>query len=126
MSDNPVVDRVARHIDSSPAGGTLPLGAYPVPTHGYFVGGAGPTLTFQSEQVMREHWGMVESFVRSVYGLGHQYLGWWTDPATGKVYLDCSTWHAEAASADAHAVKRGEIAFYDIENGADVKTGSIA
>lgn len=120
-----ITDRVAHHMDNSPQGGTLPLGDYPVPTHGYLVGGAGPALVFPSEQGMREHWDMVRAFVDIAHAAGHQYVGWWTDPKTGKVYIDCSTWHWLAASADAQAVKRGEIAFYDIERGADVTTGSV-
>ena len=121
-----IAQLVRHHIDNAPEGGTLSLLGHSVPTHGYLVGGAGPALVFRNEADLRDHWEIVEDYVTGVVHHGHQYVGWWTDPETGKVYLDCSTWHAEAASADAHAVKRGEIAFYGIERGADVKTGSIA
>lgn len=119
------IAQLARHhIDNSPAGGTLSLLGHSVPTYGYLVGGAGPVLVFQSEDALREHWGMVESFVSAVHAHGHQFVGWWTDPETGKVYLDVSTWHPDMYQADEQAMRRGEIAFFDIEGASDVETGS--
>jgi len=120
------IAQLVRHrIDNAPAGGTVSLRrSLPVPTYGYLVGGAGPVLVFQSEEALREHWGMVESFVSAVYAHGHQYIGWWTDPETEKVYLDVSTWHAELYDADRLSQRRGEIAFFDIENNDSLKTGA--
>ncbi|QMP84457.1 putative DNA endonuclease VII [Streptomyces phage Dagobah] len=117
--------RVRHCIDNAPAGGTVALdGVLSLPTHGYFVGGAGPLLVFQSEDMLRESWGIVESFVSSMTVHGHRYIGWWTDPETEKVYLDCTTWHPDMYQADRHAMRRGEIAFYDVEGRTDIKTGS--
>ena len=122
------MDRVAlakHRIDNHPAGGTLTLsGELGTPNHGYFVGGAGPLLAFQSEEMLRENWKAVESYVSAMISSGHQHLGWWTDPETEKVYLDCSTWHPDMFQADQHAMRRGEIAFYDVEGDRDIKTGS--
>ena len=119
-----IVQLVRHHIDNAPEGGTLPLSGQGMPTHGYMVGGAGPVLVFQSEEMLRGHWGMVESFVSAAVAHGHQFIGWWTDPETQKVYLDCSTWHPDMHQADRHSMRRGEIAFYDIEGSTDIKTGS--
>lgn len=120
-----IVQNVRHHIDNSPAGGTASLRhSLPVPTHGYMVGGAGPVLVFQSEEALREHWEIVEDYVLGVFHHGHQFVGWWTDPETGKVHLDCSTWHPDMYQADQQATRRGEIAFFDIEGETDVKTGS--
>jgi hypothetical protein len=120
-----IVERVRHCIDNSPAGGTLAIdGGLGLPTHGYFVGGAGPLLVFQSENMLRQCWGSVESYVSAAVAHGQQYVGWWTDPETGKVYLDCSTWHGDMFTADQQAMRRGEIAFYDVECACDIKTGS--
>lgn len=120
-----IIARVRRSIDNQPAGGTLALEeGLGLPRYGYFVGGAGPLLVFQSEDMLREHWESVGSYVAAVIAGGHQYVGWWTDPETGKVYVDCSTWHPDVFQADQQAMRRGEIAFYDVEGACDVKTGS--
>jgi hypothetical protein len=121
---NKIAEIVAHHIDNSPAGGTLPLSDYPLPNHGYFVGGAGPVLVFPSERVMRDNWPTVKAYAYGVRLSDHQFIGWWTDPETGKVYLDCSTWHGDMFTADQQAMRRGEIAFYDVEHACDIKTGS--
>lgn len=119
-----IAQLVRHHIDNAPGGGTLSLLGHSVPAYGYLVGGAGPVLVFRNEADLREHWGMVESFVSAVHAHGHQFIGWWTDPETEKVYLDCSTWHAELYDADRLSQRRGEIAFYDIENNDSLKTGA--
>lgn len=120
-----IIARVRHSIDNAPAGGTLALaGELGLPTRGYMVGGAGPALVFQSEDMLREHWGSVESYVRAAVAEGQQYVGWWTDPETEKVYLDCSTWHPDMYQADQQAMRRGEIAFYDVEGACDIKTES--
>lgn len=119
-----IIRLVLHRIDNAPAGGTLSLAGSGHPTHGYMVGGAGPTLVFQSEDMLREHWGSVESYASAMIAHGHQFLGWWTDPETSRVHLDVATWHPDMFQADQQAMRRGEIAFYDIERGADVKTGS--
>lgn len=119
-----IIDIVRHAIDNEPGGGTRALSGGPLPSWGYFVGGAGPLLVFQSEDRMREHWGMVESFVSAVYVHGYEHIGWWTDPETGKFYLDVSTWHESAITADQRADERGEIAFYGVEEQDSLKTGS--
>lgn len=123
MNSN-IIDVVRHAIDNEPAGGTRALVGPEVQTHGYFVGGAGPVLVFQSEGKMREHQGMVESFISSVHALGYGYIGWWTDPETGKFYLDVSTWHESVITADRLASERGEIAFFGVEERDALLTGS--
>lgn len=54
--------------------------------------------------------------------LDDEYLGAWTDPSTGTLYLD-ATEHIESRSqAMAAAEKRGELAIWDIRASEEVLT----
>lgn len=101
---------VLHDILHSPEGGTADLGGLPLPTTGYFVGGAGTALVFPSADTVDEYL-LREYLLRTTA----RYIGWWTDAETGKVYVDQSDWIAGYAEAENTARTRGEIAFWDIE-----------
>ena len=84
---------------------------------GYWVGGAGSTLVFNSEQLIML--ALVNEFFESCLS---EYVGWWTDSETGKVYFDAVTWFPDLRAAHRAAEDRGEIAFWDIANGEEVRT----
>lgn len=49
-----------------------------------------------------------------------KYLGMWTDPATGKTYLDVSEVEMDAASVRDKCMNNDQIAFYDLQTGSSV------
>jgi hypothetical protein len=51
------------------------------------------------------------------------HIGGWTDPETGKTYLDVSHNIANRQAAIAAGRQRNQIAIYDVKHGTDIKTG---
>ncbi len=106
-------------------GGTMSLReSMSVPSYGYMVGGAGPVLVLRDSLGVDESRFLVESYLSHVRIQGHGFVGWWTDRETGKFYLDCSTWHESVTDADRASTERKEIAFYDLGNDREMRTGS--
>jgi hypothetical protein len=54
---------------------------------------------------------------------GSRYTGRWTDPATGKVYIEKSTHVAGAAQAMSLGRTRNQISIYDLANKRTIGTG---
>lgn len=107
-----VVDRII----ANPKGGTVHLGGLPLPTTGYFVGGAGAALAFRGRREI-DRYLTIQLLLRA----DACYIGWWTDPGTGKVWVDQSEWYPFLADARREAAYRGEIAFWDIARGEEVR-----
>lgn len=76
-------------------GGTFNLSGLPLPTDGYWVGGAEFGTT--------------------------NYLGWWRDSETGLVHLDGVNHFNTLAWAEKVGRDRGEIAIYDIANAREIR-----
>lgn len=85
-----------------------------LPTTGYFVGGVGKPLVFDS----REDANTPDALARIAAFIDAQcaeYIGWWADSETGKVYVDGTSWFRLASEASEAAFQRHEIAFWDID-----------
>lgn len=100
-------------IIDNPEGGTVSLLGDPLPQDGYFVGGRVSALIIEGDP--RGYREEIDFFIEYLHTLGAEYLGWWLDEDTGKLWVDCSDWFADYATAERVCRARGEIAFYDIE-----------
>lgn len=97
-------------VPSAPQGGTVPLTSLPMPTTGYFVGGATASLIYASLDDV--NWPEVNLFVESAHT---SYVGWWVDGSTGKVYFDQVNWYQNKWTALSIARVRGELAVWWID-----------
>lgn len=95
--------------------GTASTSGADLPGEGYFVGGVGDALVFDGFGEAN-----ASTALRKVAEfLGAQsaaYIGWWADSASGKIYVDGTSWHADYDDAEQACRERGEIAFWDIAN----------
>jgi hypothetical protein len=115
-------DRVSitDRILAEPEGGTASLGAHEVPTTGYFVGGVVASLVLDMPTSHSD--AKIHEFVGRLFRtLDAEYVGWWVDGETGKLYVDGTSWHADYDEAESVCRQRHEIAFYDIENQRDFR-----
>lgn len=106
------VDRIV----SNPVGGTAHLVGRSLPTDGYFVGGAGSALVFRTA-------GEVDRYLATQFMLraSAPYVGWWIDQETRKLYIDQVEWFPFLVDARREAAHLGEIAFWDIAAGREVR-----
>lgn len=104
---------VVNTIIDNPEGGTFRLSGEALPTTGYFVGGRVSALIIEGDP--RGYREEIEFFVEYLSTLGADYVGWWLDEDTGKIWVDCSDWFRDYETAERICRGRGEIAFYDIE-----------
>lgn len=101
--------------------GTIMLDFSALPSFGFFVGGVGQPLVFGSAQEANTSQALrrITEFVGSTEAL---FVGWWTDSADGKVYVDGSEWYPDVDKAQRAAEERGEIAFWDIASASEIRT----
>jgi hypothetical protein len=116
------VDYFAQIVEN-PEGGTASLRGAELPTSGYFVGGIVFPLVLPGELgfAPAAEW-YVEVF--ATYLTEHinaDFLGWWTDSETGKVWVDGTTWHATGLEAGRVGRERGEIAIFDVAAQAEIR-----
>jgi len=111
---------IAQQILDNPEGGTAHTEGDPLPTGGFFVGGAGTVLIFRNQDEMDES--LIKAWLADP---ATGYVGWWTDQDTGKVYLDWSSWYRSHSQACFWAARRGEIAFWDIARDQEVRTREV-
>lgn len=90
-----------------------------LPAFGYWVGGAGPCLVIPPATGAANARLVIRSFLAESVA---SYFCWWTDAEDGKFYLDCVTWAPDVDKAQRLAAERGEIAFWDIEADAEIRT----
>lgn len=91
-------------IESGTTGGTFNRDGKSLPTAGYFVGGAVPSLINPTRA-------QVEEFVTYV---GADYVGFWEDSETLALYIDAVDHvHTDAAALRLSEL-RNEIAYWDI------------
>ncbi len=102
------VDRIV----ANPEGGTAHLVGNPLPTTGYFVGGAGAGLVFPPTADV-DRYMLTQMMLRA----SSEFVGWWTDPETGRLHVDQVTHEVTYIGAEVACRDRREIAFYDIERG---------
>ncbi len=103
--------------------GTIPLteSVTLAPATGYFVGGAGSVLVFPNREDANRPTGL-KLLTEFVAHATSKFVGWWEDSETGKVYVDQSDWFLTGGEAQNAAAVRGEIAFWDIEGGQEIRT----
>jgi hypothetical protein len=102
-------------ITSSPSGGTVSLAGDELPGTGYFVGGLVSPLIIEPGDSPAYQRDALETFASYlVETVGAEYLGWWTDEDTDKLWVDGTTWHETEFEAGRAGRRRREIAVYDI------------
>lgn len=109
-----IIDRIA----GAPAGGTLPIRGHVVPAMGYMVGGGWPPVVFQPEWSAEEIRSRLEAYIMR---LPTPYVGWWIDSRSGRLYVDGSDWFAVREDAERVARGRGELAFWDLSAGDEIR-----
>lgn len=109
---------IITRIAGEPAGGTLPTRGHVVPARGYMVGGAWPTIVLEPGQSVETMRPRLEAFIMR---LPTPYVGWWEDTQSGRLYVDGADWFAVREDAERVARDRGEIAFWDLSAGAEIR-----
>lgn len=104
--------------------GTLDTLGYDLPLTGYFVGGRGEALVFESTEDANRS-ASLRKIGEFVEGTEARYVGWWTDSETGKVYVDGTDWFASEYAAGRSARERKEIAFWDIERERELRVAYV-
>lgn len=109
-------DMVENRVD-----GTIASDGEPLPTYGYYVGGAVKSLVFDSPDAVDR--GEVAYWAGKAPAL---FYGVWTDQETGKVYFDVSTWWITREIAMEIARAHGELAIWDIAGSREIRVGPIS
>jgi len=84
--------------------------------HGYYVGGLFPSLVFDSVDTVDR--GEVAWWIGTHVA---KFYGVWADEETGKVYIDAVDWTYDLVAALTVGRNRGEIAVWDIAQGAEIR-----
>lgn len=103
---------IIRQIIDNPDGGTVVAGAGIKATSeygGYYVGGNGKPFIADSVESM--HQGQLREWLDAQSA---DYIGWWTDSADGKLYVDGTDWFPTREAAAKASFDRHEIAFWGI------------
>jgi hypothetical protein len=106
-----IVDSMLSKIAEGVTGGTYHVDGNTVPDHGYFVGGAVPSLINPTREQMIE-------FVETA---GADYVGFWEDSETLALYVDAVDWTPSEAFARRLSELRSEIAFWDVKRSQEVR-----
>lgn len=101
-----------RNLADRVTGGTFSLDGKALPTDGYFVGGAVPSLVNPTRE-------QVEEFIASAPS---DYVGFWEDSETLALYIDAVDHVPSRAYARRLAALRSEIAFWDIGANDEIRT----
>lgn len=116
-------EQIIEKIFANPEGGTAPLYSEELPSIGYYVGGLASPLILSTplEYVPDARWDakVFINYLREYVAC--QYVGWWSDSETGKVWIDATTWHTREFTAEKVARERREIAIYDIHNDRELR-----
>jgi hypothetical protein len=117
---------IVETILGNPQGGTVKLGGGDLPVTGYFVGGVVNPLLIEPDdrpedvrdnlKFFLEYLAEDTEAVRSV-----QYVGWWTDEETGRLWVDGTSWHETEYEARRTGWERREIAIFDIERDRELR-----
>lgn len=112
-----MIAELVQQILSNSEGGTVRMDGRPLPTTGYFVGGAGRALEIDMSDGAIGAASAIDRITDYLKGVTLDrvmYVGWWTDSETGKLWLDTTTWTANYNQAEQWCTDRDEIAFWDI------------
>jgi hypothetical protein len=107
-----IVDDMLSKISQGITGGTYSVDGRVVPDHGFFVGGAVPSLINPTREQMID-------FIETA---GADYVGFWEDSETLALYVDA----VDHTDSEPYAVRlaqlRGESAYWDASKGQEVRT----
>lgn len=106
-----IVDSMLAKIADGVTGGTYSVDGHDVPDHGYFVGGAVPSLINPTRAQMID-------FVETA---GADYVGFWEDSETLALYVDAVDWTPSESYARRLSELRSEIAFWDVKRAQEVR-----
>jgi hypothetical protein len=106
-----IVDTMLAKIANGETGGTFAVNGNSVPNHGYFIGGAVPSLINPTRDQM----------IDFVEVAGADYVGFWEDSETLALYVDAVDWTPNEAAARRLCELRGEIAYWDVSKGDEVR-----
>lgn len=106
-----IVDSMLSKIKSGVSGGTYAVDGSAVPSDGYFVGGAVPSLINPTREQMID-------FVETA---GADYVGFWEDSETLALYVDAVDWTPSQAYAERLSKIRSEIAYWDVKRSQEVR-----
>lgn len=107
---------IALQIMSAPEGGTASMTGEDLPHYGYWVGGSSATLVFRpGYEHLRD---LIRAFIRD---LPTEWVGWWTDEETGRLYVEATDWFEDRATAERVGRERHELAIRDISGERDLR-----
>jgi hypothetical protein len=106
-----IADAMLTKIADGVTGGTFSVDGTAVPTDGYFVGGAVPSLINPTRQ-------QIIDFVETA---GADYVGFWEDSETLALYIDAVDWTPSEAFARRLSELRSEIAYWDVKRSQEVR-----
>jgi hypothetical protein len=106
-----IADAMLAKIKNGETGGTFAVDGSAVPTTGYFVGGAVPSLINPTREQMID-------FIETA---GADYVGFWEDSETLALYVDAVDHTESEAFARRLSILRGEIAYWDVAKGDEVR-----
>lgn len=116
-------------IITSPEGGTASLNERitALPDTGYYVGGlVSPLVIDDVDSITQDDRWNLEVFVAYlIETVGADYIGWWTDSETGKLWIDGTTWHLGEFIAARVGRERGELAIYDIRGERELRLAYV-
>lgn len=115
-----IVDKITENL----SGGTVRFDGGEVPATGYMVGHGEWGVSAPAMTATRTLISEVVTYLTDT--LRVRYIGWWTDPETGRFFLEPSDWTADYNHAVALGAERGELAFFDIASGQDVRLDHAA
>jgi hypothetical protein len=98
-----IVDTMLAKIANGETGGTFAVNGNSVPNHGYFIN---PTR---------------DQMIDFVEVAGADYVGFWEDSETLALYVDAVDWTPNEAAARRLCELRGEIAYWDVSKGDEVR-----
>lgn len=106
-----ITDKIFAQLAEGETGGTFNVNGQAVPTDGYFVGGVVPSLINPTREQVFD---LVEA-------APSDYVGYWEDSQDLALYVDAVDWTPSRAYAERLADLRGEIAFWDVKAGQEVR-----
>jgi hypothetical protein len=106
-----IADAMLAKIKNGETGGTFAVDGSAVPTTGYFVVGAVPSLINPTREQMID-------FIETA---GADYVGFWEDSETLALYVDAVDHTESEAFARRLSILRGEIAYWDVVKGDEVR-----
>lgn len=105
MDATEIAVKIWNGIQGQDEGGTFPRGDDAVPTTGFIVGGVKASLVDPQSR---------DEVLKYVGSLPNGLVGFWKDSVTGSYFVDGCTWVVNRGAALGLALRRGELAIWDV------------